>query len=56
MLEIQRNIVHIVIKVHHLQRQLLMNEHSDVFANAWNWVDAHIYRSHTAQTLSSTHS
>lgn len=42
MLEIQRNIVPIVIKVHHLQRQLLMNEHSDVFANAWNWVDAHL--------------
>jgi hypothetical protein len=43
-------LVPILVRVQRLQRLLLMDEHRDTFARAWNWVDAYLRCTHGEQS------
>jgi hypothetical protein len=43
-----RRLVPVLVRVQQLQRLLLLEEHRDIFATAWNWVDAYLRCMHGA--------
>ena len=43
-----RRLVPVLVRVQQLQRLLLLEEHRDIFATAWNWVDAYLRCVHGA--------
>jgi hypothetical protein len=43
-----RRLVPVLVRVQQLQRLLLLEEHRDTFATAWNWVDAYLRCVHGA--------